>query len=132
MNKIVLTGRITKDLELRATSTGKSICEFTIASNRPVNKDGTKIADFINCRVWNKTAENLVKYQAKGNLVLVSGRMQVDTYKDKEGKNRSTAYVLVEELEYLETKKDNIPVEKIQAKTQVQDQFKYADEDLPF
>lgn len=132
MNKVIITGRIANNLELRATSTGKSICEFRLATNRPVTRDGERVADFINCRVWNKSAENLVKYQTKGNLIAVFGRMQVENYKDKEGKNRNNTYVLVEDLEYLETKKDNIPVEKLQTKTQVQDQFKYEDEDLPF
>ena len=114
MNKVIITGRIANNLELRATSTGKSICEFRLATNRPVTRDGERVADFINCRVWNKSAENLVKYQAKGNLIAVFGRMQVENYKDKEGKNRNNTYVLVEDLEYLETKKDNIPVEKLQ------------------
>lgn len=132
MNKVIITGRIANNLELRATSTGKSICEFRLATNRPVNRDGERVADFINCRVWNKTAENLVKYQTKGNLITVSGRMQVDTYEDKEGNKKYNTYVLVEELEYLERKKEDIPEEKLQTKTQVQDQFKYTDEDLPF
>ena len=132
MNKVIITGRIATNLELRATSTGQSICEFRIANNRPANRDGERVADFINCRVWNKTAETLVKYQSKGNLIAVSGRMQVDTYEDKEGNKKYNNYVLVEDLEYLESKKESIPEEKLQTKTQVQDQIKYTDEDLPF
>ena len=132
MNKVMITGRIAHDLELRATSTGKSICEFRIATNRPVTRDGERVADFINCRVWNKTAENLVKYQAKGNLIGVIGRMQVDAYQDKDGNKKYNNYVLVEDLEYLEAKKEDIPVDKLQTKTAVQDQFEYTDEDLPF
>lgn len=133
INKCIITGRIANDLELRATSTGKSICEFRIATNRPANRDGERVADFINCRVWNKTAENLVKYQSKGNLIAVIGRMQVDNYQDKDGNNRYNTYVLVEELEYLETKKkEDIPVDKLKTKTQVQDQFNYDSSDLPF
>lgn len=128
----MITGRIAHDLELRATSTGKSICEFRIATNRPVTRDGERVADFINCRVWNKTAENLVKYQAKGNLIGVIGRMQVDAYQDKDGNKKYNNYVLVEDLEYLEAKKEDIPVDKLQTKTAVQDQFEYTDEDLPF
>lgn len=137
MNKIVITGRIANDLEIRSTTTGKSICEFRIATNRPVTKDGERVADFINCRVWNKSAENLVKYQTKGNLIAVIGRMQVDTYTDKEGKKQYKSYVLVEDLEYLERKKeDNQEVENeykdISATTEVQEQFDYTDEELPF
>lgn len=137
MNKVVLTGRIANDLELRATTTGKSICEFRLATNRPVVRDGEKVADFINCQIWNKSAENLVKYQAKGNLIAVIGRLQVDSYKDKEGNNRYKNYVVVEDLEYLERKKeDNQEVENeykdISATTEVQEQFDYTDDELPF
>ena len=137
MNKVVLTGRIANDLELRATTTGKSICEFRLATNRPVVRDGERVADFINCIVWNKSAENLVKYQAKGNLIAVIGRLQVDSYKDKEGNNRYKNYVVVEDLEYLERKKeDNQEAENeykdISATTEVQEQFDYTDEELPF
>lgn len=142
MNKVILTGRIANDLELKATTTGKSICEFRIATNRPVNRDGERIADFINCRVWNKLAENLVKYQTKGNLIAVVGKMQIDRYKDQDGKDRYNTYVLVEDLEYLQRKKeDNQEAQKEEEKnefedfsitTEVQEQFDYTDEDLPF
>ena len=143
MNKVFLTGRIANDLEIRSTSTGKSVCEFRLATNRPTNRDGERVADFINCRVWNKTAENLEKYQAKGNLIAIIGRMQVETYQDKEGKNRRNTYVLVEDLEYLEQKKESKQRENKQpeeenefkdfkATTEVQYQFDYEDEELPF
>lgn len=138
MNKIILTGRIANNLELRSTSTGKSICEFRLATNRPANQNGERVADFINCRVWNKQAENLEKYQAKGNLIAVIGRLQVDNYTDKEGKTRYNTYVLVEELEYLESKKEEKKPEakeeknEFRVKTEVQQTFDYRDEELPF
>lgn len=133
MNKAILTGRIATNLELKQTSTGKNICEFRLATNRPTNRDGERVADFINCRVWNKPAENLVKYQIKGNLIAVIGRMQVDIYQDKEGNNRYNNYLLVEELEFLEKKKeDDNEFKDLKTKTEVQDQFEYTDEDLPF
>lgn len=134
MNKAILTGRIVNDLELRATSTGKSICDFRIATNRPVLRDGVRVADFINCRVWNKTAENLVKYQTKGNLITVSGRMQVDVYQDNEGKNKYNTYILVEELEFLESRKkeEDNEFKDFKINTEVQQQFDYDSSDLPF
>lgn len=137
MNKVILTGRIANDLEIRSTTTGKSICEFRIATNRPVNRDGERIADFINCRVWNKLAENLVKYQTKGNLIAVVGKMQVENYTDKEGKNRYNTYVLVEDLEYLQRKKEDNQEEKNEFEdfsitTEVQQQFDYTEGELPF
>lgn len=133
MNKAIITGRIASNLELRATSTGKSICDFRIATSRPVVRDGEKVTDFLNCRVWNKLAENLVKYQTKGNLIAVIGRMQVDTYQDKNGNNKFNNYILVEELEYLETKKKE-EYKNLKTKTVVQDQeqFKYTEDELPF
>lgn len=136
MNKVTLIGRIANNLEIRSTSTGKSICEFRLAINRPANKDGERIADFINCRVWNKQAENLEKYQSKGSLIAVVGRIQVDAFQDKEGKNRYNTYVLVEELQYLQSKKENTQekneFENFKSTTEVQQQFDYTDEDLPF
>ena len=133
MNKAILTGRIVNDLELKQTTSGKSICEFRLATNRPTNRDGERVADFINCRVWNKQAENLVKYQTKGSLIAVIGRMQVDAYKDKDGNNKSYNYLLVEELEYLEKKKEEAnEFQDLKTKTEVTDQFDYTDEDLPF
>ena len=133
MNKAILTGRIVNDLELKQTTTGKSICEFRLATNRPTNRDGERVADFINCRVWNKQAENLVKYQTKGNLIAVIGRMQVDAYQDKDGKNKFYTYLLVEELEYLEKKKEEAnEFQDLKTTTEVQEQFEYNDSDLPF
>lgn len=137
MNKVILTGRIANNLEIRATSTGKSICDFRLATNRPVTRDGEKVADFINCRVWNKRAENLAQYQTKGNLIAVIGRMQVEKYTDKDGKDRYSTYVLVEELEYLERKKEDKQEEKNEYKdmkttTEVQQTFDYTEEELPF
>lgn len=137
MNKVILTGRLTRDPELRYTANNKAVCDFTIATNRPVVRDGERVADFINCRVWNKTAENLGKYQAKGNMIAVAGRMQVDNYQDNEGKNRNYTYVLVEDLEYLERKKENNQeevkeIENFSTTTEVQQQFDYTEEELPF
>lgn len=134
MNRCIITGRIANNLELRSTSTGKSVCEFRLATNRPTNRDGERVADFINCRVWNKTAENLTKYQKKGNLIAIIGRMQVDNYQDKDGNNRYNTYVLVEELEYLETKKkeENNEFKDLKTKIEVQQQFDYSEEELPF
>ena len=141
MNKVILTGRLTRDPELRYTANNKAVCDFTIATNRPVVRDGERVADFINCRVWNKTAENLTKYQNKGNLIAVIGRMQVDRYEDKEGNTRYSNYVLVEDLEYLERKKEYNQEAKQEEKnefedfsitTEVQQQFDYDSSDLPF
>lgn len=100
MNKIFLIGRITKELELKKTSTDKSVCDFSIAVNR--DKDNT---DFINVEVWNIPAENLVKYQTKGSLISVEGQLRNDTYEKQDGTKGYKTYVLANNIEYLESKK---------------------------
>ena len=104
MNKCILTGRITKDLELRYTNSNKPVCNFTIAVNEPITRDGERQADFISCEVWNKRAENLVNYQSKGNLIAVMGRIKERSYDDKDGNKKYKTYVLVDDIEYLEKK----------------------------
>lgn len=106
MNKVLLTGRLTRDPELRYTSYNKAVCNFTIATNRPVVRDGEKIADFINCIVWGKTAENLSKYQSKGSLIGIDGRLESRSYDDKDGNKRYVTEVQVEHIEFLGSKSD--------------------------
>lgn len=104
MNKCIITGRLTKAPELKYTPTNKAVCEFTIASNRPVLRDGERQADFVNCQAWGKTAENLAKYQDKGSLIAVFGEYRTDSYNDADGNRRYKTFILVNEIEYLEKK----------------------------
>ena len=116
MNKVILTGYITKDLELRATQSGNYVCEFSLATNRPVTRDGERKADFINVVVWNKQAENLANYQGKGSLIAVEGNIRIDKYQDTEGNNRYKTYVLANNIEYLVSKKtsvDEMPTKEV-------------------
>lgn len=99
MNRITLIGRITRDIELKQTKSGKSVCDFGIAVDR--DKDS---ADFINIQVWNAPAENLVKYQGKGSLISVDGSLRVDNYTKEDGTKASRTYVLANNIEYLERK----------------------------
>ena len=101
MNQVCLTGRITKDLELRKTKNDKSVCEFTIATNRIGQED----ADFINCVVWNKQAENLCKYQKKGNLIGVEGQLRNEKY-EYNGQTKYKIYIIVNQLEFLSNSKN--------------------------
>ena len=136
MNRCILTGRIVRDPILEHTKQGTPICQFSIATNRPIIRDGKREVDFINCVIWNKQAENLVKFQRKGNLVGILGQLRIDKY-EVNGENRYKTYVLVEDVEYLEAKKDMPKDEeeefkKISAKTITQDNIKVEDEDLPW
>ena len=130
MNKVILIGRITKDLELRKINNDKAVCEFSLAVNRDKEK-----TDFINCIVWNKQAENLVKYQGKGSLISITGELRVDSFEIK-GEKRYKTYVLVENIEFLQKieKKEENPFENFgnKVETQVQEEFQYSDEDLPW
>lgn len=105
MNKVMLVGRIANDLELRATSNGKYVCQFNLAINRPVMRDTERVADFITCVVWGKTAENLANYQSKGSLIGVIGSMRIDAYDKADGYKAYKTYVLAHEVEFLGTKK---------------------------
>lgn len=105
LNKVFLTGRLTAKPELRYTQTNNAVASFTVAVNRQKKQDGTQEADFINCRVWNKQAENLCKYQDKGNLILVDGSIRVDSYLGNDGSKKYITYVLANHIEYLESKK---------------------------
>ena len=86
MNKIMLLGRLVRDPEVRYTTTGKVVCQFTLAVDRPfTNQDGQREADFINIVVWGKTAELCGNSLMKGHRVLVDGRLQIRSYDGKDG-----------------------------------------------
>lgn len=115
MNRVCLCGRITKDLELNKTSTGKSVCNFTIAINR--DKDN---ADFIDIQVWKEQADNLCKYQNKGSLVGIDGALRKDVYTREDGTKTSRTYVLANHIEYLSSKATQ---ESTQETTQDEDPY---------
>ena len=105
MNKAILIGRLTKDPELRTTPTGRNVCQFSVAVSRNVtNANGEREADFINCVVWDKQAENLVKYQKKGNQIAVEGRIQTRNYDDKDGKKVYVTEILASNISFLDSK----------------------------
>ena len=105
MNKAILIGRLTRDPELRTTPTGRNVCQFSIAVNRNfTNANGEREADFINCVVWDKQAENLVKYQKRGNQIAVDGRIQTRNYEDKDGKRVYVTEILATNISFLDAK----------------------------
>lgn len=137
MNKVCLTGRITHDLDLRYTTSGKAVIQFNIAINRPKTPEGEQVADFPSIVVWGQQAENLSKYQNKGSLISVVGRVQTRNYEDINGKKVYVTEILAENIEYLESKKkessnnsnktnytaeeiDNMPMENDPFQTQIQ------------
>lgn len=101
MNKTVLIGRITKDLELKQAG-NTTVCKFSLAVNRQSKKEGQPEADFISIVVFGKTAENLAKYMGKGKQIAVSGKIQTGSYTDKEGKKVYTTDVIADEIQFLD------------------------------
>lgn len=109
MNKSILIGRLTKEPELKSTPSGRNVCQFTIAVNRNyTNANGEREADFINCVVWDKQAENLVRYQHKGNQIAIEGRIQTRNYEDNSGKKVYVTEVFVSSIAFLESKNNNV------------------------
>lgn len=105
MNKIILMGRLTKDPEVKYTSTGKVVTSFTLAVDRPfASQDGKKEADFINCQIWGKSAEILGNSVKKGQRVLVEGRLQIRNYENKDKVKHWITEVVTERFEYIERK----------------------------
>lgn len=105
INKVILVGRITRDPELRYTSSNIPYVQFTLAVNRTFqNRDGNREADFINCTVWRTQAENLARYIKKGALLGVEGSIQVNSYDDNNGVRRTSTTVLCDNIQFLESR----------------------------
>ena len=105
MNKAILIGRLTRDPELRTTPTGRNVCQFAVAVNRTyTSASGEREADFINCVVWDKQAENLARYQKKGNQIAVEGRIQTRNYDDNNGKKVYVTEILASNISFLDAK----------------------------
>lgn len=103
MNRVVLVGRLTKDPELRYTPNGVPVATFTLAVNRAFsNQKGEREADFINCVVWRKPAENVANYLKKGSLAGVDGRIQTRNYEGQDGKRVYVTEVQAESVQFLE------------------------------
>ena len=108
LNHIVLQGRLTRDPELRRTSSGLSVTSFTLAVDRDFadRETGKRETDFIDIVAWRSTAEFAAKYFAKGNLAVVSGRLQIRTWTDKEGNKRKAAEIVADNVYFGTDKKE--------------------------
>lgn len=101
MNKVVLIGRLSRDPELRHTSNNTPVCQINVAISRPVSQGKEPETDFINVTIWNKQAENLVKYVKKGNQIAIEGRIQTRSYDNEEGKKVYVTEVLANHIEFI-------------------------------
>lgn len=140
MNNVSLTGRITKDPELKTTPNGNSYLMFTIAVDRGYkDKDGNKNTDFLPCVAWNNQAEFISKYVKKGNLIEVTGQIQSRMYQNQQGENRVIIEVVLDSVSNLTPKpKEEIPAPQEPSRNtpkeapKVEDFNVIDDNDLPF
>lgn len=108
INRVVLTGRLTRNPELKTTQSGLSVASFTLAVNRQfTDVHGKRAADFISCVIWRKSAENFCKFTTKGSLVGIDGRIQTRSYDNKEGQRVYITEVVVDSFSLLESKNEN-------------------------
>ena len=106
LNKAILMGRLTRDPELRHTQSNMAVCSFSLAIDRGrKDQNGERQTDFIDCVAWRSTAEFVSKYFAKGSMAVVSGRLQIRDWTDREGGKRRSAEVVVDNMYFGESKR---------------------------
>ena len=109
LNHIVLMGRLTRDPELRRTGSGVAVASFTLAVDRDfASQGGEKETDFVDIVAWRSTAEFVSKYFSKGRMAVVSGRLQIRNWQDKEGNKRRSAEVVADNVYFGESKRDSM------------------------
>jgi len=108
LNHIVIMGRLTRDPELRRTGSGVAVASFTVAVDRDFgkNENGEKETDFIDCVAWRQTGEFVSKYFTKGRMAVVSGRLQIRPWTDKDGNKRRTAEIVADNVYFGDSKRD--------------------------
>lgn len=137
INRVVLAGRPTRDLELKSINSGTSVCSFTLAVDRNFkSRSGEREADFINCVAWGKTAEVMSSYVKKGSVIGIDGRIQTRSYDNREGQRVYVTEVVVENFSFLGGSDKN--AQRNQNNQSSNDPFAstkqvdIADDDLPF
>ena len=107
LNHIVIMGRLTRDPELRTTPNGVSVASFTVAVDQDYTskESGEKQTDFINCVAWRSTGEFVNRYFSKGSMIVVSGRLQIRNYTDRDGNKRSAAEIVADNVYFGESKR---------------------------
>ena len=109
LNHITIMGRLTRDPELRRTGSGVAVASFSVAVDRDFgkNENGEKETDFIDCVAWRQTGEFVSKYFTKGSMIVVSGRLQIRGWTDKDGNKRRTAEVVADNVYFVESRRGN-------------------------
>ena len=108
INRVILTGRLTNNPELKYTTSGNAVATFNLAVNRQFkNQNGEREADFIRCIIWRKSTENLTNFTHKGSLIGVEGRIQTRSYENQQGQRVYVTEVIVDSFALLESRQDN-------------------------
>ena len=128
INKVILMGRLTRDPEVRHTSTGKAVCSFSIAIDNGYGEN--RQTDFINCVAWQNQAEFLGRYFTKGMMVIVAGRISTRTWEGQDGKKNYVTEVIAHEIEFMGSK----PINNVQTPPQAKSFGSEVpcDEEIPF
>lgn len=140
LNAIMIMGRLTRDPELRRTGSGLAVTSFTLAVDRDfTGQDGTRETDFLDCVAWRQTGEFVAKYFRKGSMAVVSGRLEIRTWTDKDGNKRKSAQINANNVYFGESKKEDTgaPTARSQGRYDKYPQQGFAiladeDEELPF
>jgi len=120
MNKVILIGRLTSVPEYRQTTSGIPVCRFRIAVNRPKQKDQERQADFIGCTAWRSTAEFISRYFTKGQKIIVEGSLRNNDYTDNNGVKHYSMDVLIQNVEFGESKGSDGGYQQQSAPAQIQ------------
>ena len=107
MNRVIIIGRTTKEIDLKTTPNGTSVAEFSIAVRRTFKTNGENESDFFNCIAFSKLAETISRYVKKGDQVGIEGRLQTRNYTNREGKKVYITEIIVENVEFLQGKKQD-------------------------
>lgn len=125
LNKIIISGRLTRDPELRQTTMGTSVCSFSVAVDRDyAQPDGSRETDFIDVVAWKGTGEFVSKWFCKGDAIIVSGRLQIRDWTDRDGNKRRSAEVVAENIYFAGSKRSDVGTSRTPSPT-------YSDEDAP-
>ncbi|WP_395318934.1 single-stranded DNA-binding protein [Fructilactobacillus frigidiflavus] len=133
INTVVLTGRLTKDVDLKYTQSGTAVGQFNLAVNRSFkSSNGEQEADFVNCVIWRKPAETLANFVHKGTLIGVEGRIQTRNYENNQGQRVYVTEVVVSQFTFLEPRQGGTQSNGFENNNSNNGQIDVQDSDLPF
>lgn len=134
MNKIIITGNLTKDPEpIRSTNSGKEVCSFTIAvSRRKASRDSEQTTDFFRINAWGPKAKPCHDWLSKGKKVFVMGELNVGTYTGKDGRTNISLDVFADEVEFMSPKGDPIASDPVEVKARMDEMQDIPASDIPF